>query len=204
MKDNSPIQCHLVSETSLALSCVGAGDCCTECCMCTVNHLCAWSRWMSLSIHLQSTKTRSDQAWSCDVWRDEKLCVCSSGCSGAEREPESCGLKRSWNKAQCVCFGKKKKLKIKNSPFTNAAFSLFFFFKLWGSNSESFVLYGWALKFEVATGKTHDSGTFRVGCVNYQGTSSSVIIPNGFICFTFANLLRSCHRCCHFSLNRSC
>ena len=179
-----------------------------------------------------------------------KSFVCSSGCSGAEREPESRGFKRNWNvafKARCVCFLKKKNKKTKQKP-QNIYHSqkppppFFVLLKLSGSNSESFILLGRALKFQVAIGKRHDSGKFRVGCVNYQVTSSSVIIPNCFIWFsvahreehlsthqeitksypitpehkvynylmcqiyisTYANLLQSCRRCCHFSLNHSC
>lgn len=165
---------------------VGLGDCCTECCMCTVNHLCAWSRWMSLSIYLQSTKTRSDQAWSCDVWRDEKLCVLfrvqwrwkRTGELRVEKE-----LERRVQSTMCLLWKKKKKtftIHKSRPPF-------FVFFKLSGSNSELFILFGRALKFQVAAGKTHDSGKFRVGCVNYQVTSSSVITMNCFICFSFAH-----------------
>lgn len=47
---------------------------------------------MNVFIYLLSTKTSGDQAWSCDVYGDEKL-VCSLGCNGAESVWESCGFK---------------------------------------------------------------------------------------------------------------
>ena len=106
----------------------------------------------------------------------------------------------------CLLFEKKNK-KTKQKP-QNIYHSqkpppppFFVLLKLSGSNSESFILLGRALKFQVAIGKRHDSGKFRVGCVNYQVTSSSVIIPNCFIWFSVAH--REEHLSTHQEITKS-